>query len=152
MSIDSDADYDATLAEIEDAIAQVPGARSDLVTYSEQKIRDVGALREGENQVTGDGLDVLTGSEHPLVVRVFGQNLDVLGREASKVQSLMSQIEGVVDPRVEQPVEQSNVEIEVDLDRAQQFGIKPGDVRRAEATSSRGCSSAASSRSRRCSM
>jgi CzcA family heavy metal efflux pump len=134
VSIDSDADYDATLAAIEDAIAQVPGAHSDLVTYSEQKIRDVGALREGENQVTGDGLDVLTGSERPLVVRVYGQNLDVLRGEASKVQSLMSQIEGVVDPRVEQPVEQPNVEIEVDLDRAQQFGIKPGDVRRAEAT------------------
>jgi CzcA family heavy metal efflux pump len=134
VSIDSDADYDATVAAIEDAIAQVPGARSDLVTYSEQKIRDVGALREGENHVTGDGLDVLTGSERPLVVRVYGQNLDVLRREASKVQSLMSQVDGVVDPRVEQPVEQPNVEIEVDLDRAQQFGIKPGDVRRAEAT------------------
>src|SRR5919106_1367451 len=134
VSIDSDADYDATVAAIEDAIAQVPGARSDLVTYSEQKIRDVGALREAENQVTGDGLDVLTGSERPLVVRVYGQNLDALRREAGKVQSLMSQIDGVVDPRVEQPVEQPNVEIEVDLDRAQEFGIKPGDVRRAEAT------------------
>jgi CzcA family heavy metal efflux pump len=134
VSIDSDADYDSTVDEIEDAIAQVPGARSDLVTYSEQKIRDVGALREGDNQVTGDGLDVLTGSERPLVVRVYGQNLDVLRGEADKVQSLMSRIDGVVDPRVEQPVEQPNVEIEVDLDRAQGFGIKPGDVRRAEAT------------------
>jgi CzcA family heavy metal efflux pump len=134
VSIDSDADYDATVGAIEDAIAQVPGARSDLVTYSEQKIRDVGGLREGENHVTGDGLDVLTGSERPLVVRVYGQNLDLLRGEAGKVQSLMSQIDGVVDPRVEQPLEQANVEIEVDLDRAQQFGIKPGDVRRAEAT------------------
>ena len=134
VSIDSDADYDETVAAIEEAIAEVPGARGDLVTYAEQKIRDVGALRDGENQITGDGLDVLTGSEHPLVVRVYGQNHDVLGREASKVQTLMSQIDGVVDPRVEQPVEQPNVEIEVDLDRAQQFGIKPGDVRRAEAT------------------
>ena len=134
VSIDSDADYDATLAAIEDAIAQVAGARSDLATYSEQKIRDVGALRAGQNQVTGDGLDVMTGSERPLVVRVYGQNLDALRREATKVRSLMSQVEGVVDPRVEQPVEQQNVEIEVDLDRAQRFGIKPGDVRRAEAT------------------
>ncbi|MGH2451362.1 MAG: efflux RND transporter permease subunit [Candidatus Limnocylindria bacterium] len=134
VSIDSDADYDATVAAIEDAIGEVPGARSDLVAYSEQQIRDVGALREGENPITGDGLDVLTGSERPLVVRVYGQNFDALRREAGKVQSLMSQVDGVVDARVEQPVEQPNVEIEVDLDRAQQFGIKPGDVRRAEAT------------------
>jgi Cu/Ag efflux pump CusA len=134
VSIASDADYDATVSAIEDAIAEVPGARSDLVTYSEQKIRDVGSLRDGETQVTGDGLDVLTGSDRPLVVRVYGQNLDTLRREARKVQSLVSQVEGVVDPRIEQPVEQPNVEIRVDLDRAQQFGIKPGDVRRAEAT------------------
>jgi CzcA family heavy metal efflux pump len=134
VSIDSDADYDATVASIEDAIAQVPGARSDLLTYAEQEIRDVGALREGENPVTGDGLDVLTGSDRPLVVRVYGQSFDGLRREASKVRQLMSQVEGVVDPRVEQPVEQPNVEIEVDLDKAREVGIKPGDVRRAEAT------------------
>jgi Cu/Ag efflux pump CusA len=77
---------------------------------------------------------VLTGSDKPLVVRVFGENLDVLRREAGKVQALMSQTDGVVDPRVEQLRTQPNVEIEVDLDRARDFGIKPGDVRRAEAT------------------
>jgi CzcA family heavy metal efflux pump len=134
VSIDSDADYDATVASIEDAVAGVQGARGDIVTYSEQKIRDVGALREGENLVTGDGLDVLTGSDKPLVVRVYGQNLDILRREATNVRTLMSQVDGVVDPRVEQPAEQPNVEIEVDLAKARQVGIKPGDVRRAEAT------------------
>lgn len=134
VSIDTGADYDATVASIEDAIGRVQGARAELVSYSEQKIRDVGALREGENTVTGDGLDVLTGSDRPLVVRVYGQDLELLRREASKVQQLMSQVEGVVAPRVRQPVEQPNIEIEVDLDRAQSLGLKPGDVRRAEAT------------------
>jgi len=133
VSIDPDADYDATRASIADAVAKVDGARADVVTYSEQKIRDVGGLRKGENPVTGDGLNVLTGSTKPLVVRVYGQNLDVLRREASKVQTLMSQVDGVVDPRFEGPVEQPNVEIEVDLEKARPFGIKPGDVRRAEA-------------------
>ena len=46
----------------------------------------------------------------------------------------MSQVDGVVDPRVEQLVEEPNLEIEVDLDKAQRYGIKPGDVRRAAAT------------------
>jgi CzcA family heavy metal efflux pump len=134
VSIDSGANYDATFASIEDAAAQVQGVRSDVVTYSDQKIRDVGALRDGDNAVTSDGLDVLTGSDRPLVVRVYGQELAPLRREAGKVRQLMSQVDGVVDPRVEQPVVQPNVEIEVDLERARQFGIKPGDVRRAEAT------------------
>jgi CzcA family heavy metal efflux pump len=134
VSIDSGADYDATFDAIENAVEEVPGVRSNVVTYSEQKIRDVGALREGDNPATGNGLDVLTGSDKPLVVRVYGENLDELRRQAARVQQLMLRTDGVVDPRVEELVEQPNVEIEVDLDKARRFGVKPGDVRRAEAT------------------
>ena len=134
VTVSSDADYDATVKSIERTVAGVRGVRSDVLTYSQQMIRDVGALKEGENPVTGNGLDVLTGSDRPLVVRMYGENLDVLRREAAKVRQLMSRVDGVVDPRVEQPVEQPNVEIEVDLDRARELGIKAGDVRRAEAT------------------
>jgi Cu/Ag efflux pump CusA len=134
VSIDSGADYDATFASIEDAVSDVQGARGDVITYSEQKIRDVGALREGQNFATGDGVDVLTGTDRPLTVRVYGENLDTLRRQAARVQALMSQTDGVSEPRVEELVEQPNVEIEVDLGKARQFGIKPGDVRRAEAT------------------
>jgi Cu/Ag efflux pump CusA len=134
VSIDSGADYDKTFASIEDAVAGVQGVRSDVITYSEQKIRDVGALRDGQNLATGEGIDVLTGSDQPLVVRVFGQEFDVLRREANKVRTLMSQTDGVVDPRVAQLTTQPNIEIEVDLDKARAFGVTPGDVRRSEAT------------------
>ncbi|HJS69559.1 MAG TPA: efflux RND transporter permease subunit, partial [Gaiellaceae bacterium] len=41
---------------------------------------------------------------------------------------------GVVDPVVREATEQPNVEIEVDIAKAREAGIKPGDVRRAEAT------------------
>ena len=47
VSIDSGADYDATLASIEDTVDRVRSARHDVVTYSTQKIRDVGALQRG---------------------------------------------------------------------------------------------------------
>jgi Cu/Ag efflux pump CusA len=134
VSVDSGADYDATFTAIEDAVAGVQGVRSDVITYSEQRIRDVGALREGQNPATGDGIDVLTGTDRPLTVRVYGAELGTLRRQAARVQTLMTQTDGVVDPRVEELIEQPNVEIEVDLERARQFGVKPGDVRRAEAT------------------
>jgi hypothetical protein len=64
------ADHDSTLGSIKRAAADFPGVRADVATYSEQKIRDVGALRGGANSVTGNGLDVLTGADKPLVVRV----------------------------------------------------------------------------------
>ncbi|MDQ3867418.1 MAG: efflux RND transporter permease subunit, partial [Actinomycetota bacterium] len=134
VSVDSGADYDATLASIEDVVRRVPGVERDVVTYSTQRIRDVGALDEGENPVRGNRLDVLTGSERPLVVRVYGQDLGVLRREANKVRRIMSEVDGVVDPRVDLPATQPTLEIEVDLDKARRYGIKPGDVRRAEAT------------------
>ena len=46
---------------------------------------------------------------------------------------LMNGIDGVVDATVEAPAEQPTLRIEVDIDRARRFGVKPGDVRRAEA-------------------
>ena len=49
------------------------------------------------------------------------------------MRQLVSQVDGVVDPRVALPTTQPTIEIEVDLDRAQRHEIKPGDVRRAEA-------------------
>ncbi len=133
VSIDSGADYDKTRASIEDVIDRTQGVRSDVVTYSEQKIKDVGALNEGDNPNSGSGLDVLTGTDRPLTVRVYGQNQDVLRREAAKVRQLVSQVDGVVDPRVALPGTHPSIEIEVDLDKARRYEIKPGDVRRAEA-------------------
>jgi CzcA family heavy metal efflux pump len=134
VSIDSGADYDKTVAAINRAVGTVRGVDRDVMTYSTQKIRDVGALAQGRNEARGDGLDILTGSDRPLVARVYGQNPDILRREANKVRQAMSEIDGVKNPQIELPRTQPTLEIEVDLDRAQRFGIKPGDVRRAEAT------------------
>jgi len=134
VTIERGADHGATLESIEEALARVQGVETELVTYTEQELREVGGLREGSNPVTGNDLDVLTGNARPLAVRVYGQNLDVLRREASKVQTLMAQVDGVVDPQLARPAEQPTIEIEVDVVKARRFGVKPGDVRRAEAT------------------
>ena len=133
VSIDSGADYDKTLASVKDTVNGTGGVQKDVVTYSSQKIRDVGALSEGDNPNRGNGLDVLTGTDKPLVVRVFGQEQDVLRRQAERVRQLVAGVDGVENLRVAQPVTQPQVEIEVDLDKAARYQIKPGDVRRAEA-------------------
>jgi Cu/Ag efflux pump CusA len=97
-------------------------------------MRDVGSLNTGANTVTGSGLDVLTGLNTPLAVRVYGQDPKILAAEAAKVQQMMAAIDGISNPRVEGAATQPTIEIEVNLDKAQQVGISPGDVRRAEAT------------------
>jgi Cu/Ag efflux pump CusA len=132
-SVGSGADYDRTVRRIEEVVTSRPGVEPDVASYSARKIREVGALARGDNDVAGDGLDVLTGSDRPLVARVYGHDLAVLRRQAERVQAVMSEVDGVSDPRVEVPQQQPNLVIEVDLARAQRLGIKPGDVRRAEA-------------------
>jgi CzcA family heavy metal efflux pump len=135
VSIDSNADYDETVAAIEDAAGRVSSAKTDVVTYSKQKVRDVGTLDDGEAPVAGkdNDIDVLTGSDKPLVVRLYGQNSAILRREALRVQKLVSEVDGVDKPSVELPVTEQTVEIKVDLAKARRYGIKPGEVRRAEA-------------------
>jgi len=131
VSIGPDAGYKTTLAAIENAARQVPGATAEVVPYSTQEMRDVGSLNTGANTVTGSGLD---GLNTPLAVRVYGQDPKILAAEAAKVQQMMTTIDGVENPRVEGAATQPTIEIEVNLDKAQQVGISPGDVRRAEAT------------------
>ena len=135
VSIDPGADYDVTTASIRRVVAGYPGLDSDVLTYSEQRIRDIGAVQGGE-QAQSEGTDVvevLRGvADEPIVVRVYGgTDENVLRAKADEVKRLLSKVDGVVDPQVELPVEEPILSIEVELAAARRYGIKPGDVRRA---------------------
>ena len=134
VKIGSDADYDATMAEIRDVVASLdePVDR-EIVTHSQQEVNDVGTLIDAEAPGSGDNLDVLTGADKPLVVRVYGQGLETLRTEADDVRDIVGGVDGVLDPPVEAVPEEPVLAIETDLARAEPFGIKPGDVRRASA-------------------
>jgi Cu/Ag efflux pump CusA len=134
VTIEPGADYDETMQAIRDAAATVPEVTPEVVSYTTEKMRDVGALINGQNPVKGSELNLLTGVEQPLAVRLYGQNPDVLREQADRVQSLLAGVEGVVEPRVITTTSEPTVEIEVDLAKAQAAGVTPGDVRRAEAT------------------
>jgi Cu/Ag efflux pump CusA len=77
--------------------------------------------------------EALSPVDEPIRVRLYGQRLDVLAREAAKVRESIAGIQGIQDPRVHEETTEPVVEIEVDLAAAEKFGIKPGDVRRSAA-------------------
>src|SRR5687768_8443519 len=134
VKIGSDADYDATVAEIQDVVASLDETVDrEIVTSSQQEVNDVGTLTDAEAPGSGNNLDVLTGADKPLVVRVYGQNLDTLRSEADDVRDIVGGVDGVLDPTVETVPEEPVLTIETDLARAEPYGIKPGDVRRASA-------------------
>jgi len=117
VSIDPSADYDKTVASIQEVVGGYPGLDGEVLTYPTQRIDDL-----------------LSGSGDGLVVRVYGQDLDVLRSKAEEVRQLLTGIEGTANQQVQRLVEEPTLEIEVDLAKAQEVGIKPGDVRRAAAT------------------
>lgn len=115
ISIDPAVDYDKTVAAIQETVDGYPGLVRDVQTYLKERIREV-----------------LTGSSEAIVVRIFGPELDVLYAKAEEVRQGISEIEGIVDLHTELQVLVPQIQIEVDLVKAEQYGIKPGDVRRAQ--------------------
>lgn len=133
VRLSADADYDDAMGAIRDTAGGLSGYTHDVVSYSSQRLREIGAVVQG-TAVSGSTLDVLTGSAHPLTVRIYGEDLSAMLTKADEVQQALSGVDGIVDPRVIAPAMEKAVEITVDLDKAAVHGIKPGDVRRAEAT------------------
>ena len=117
ITIDPDADYDATRASIDEVVHGYPGLQRDVVTYPSARIEEV-----------------LSGSDDPITVRVFGQDLTILRGKAEEVKRVLSGIEGIEVPRVAAQSDEPTLEIEVDLEAAERYEIVPGDVRRAAAT------------------
>ena len=117
VSVDPSVDYDETLAKIQETVAGYPGIYRDVQTYLKERIREV-----------------LTGSSDAIVIRIFGQDLGLLQEKAHEVQAILGDIDGVVDPYVDTVEDIPQVEVEVDLERALEYGLKPGDVRRSTST------------------
>jgi CzcA family heavy metal efflux pump len=117
VSLDPGADYQATLAAVRDTVDGYPGLVRDVQTYERQSITRV-----------------LTGSSDPIVVHVFGPRFDLLRRTAEEIRRSLAAIDGVARVNMEHQVEQPHVSVEVNLAKAERYGLKPGDVRRAAAT------------------
>ncbi len=117
LRIDQAADYDTTLAAVRETVHGYPGFELQLSTYLDEKTSKA-RPENAEN----------------LVVRVYGHDFDVLREKAEDVKKAISSVNGLTDIRVEGLIEEPQVEIRVKLDKAEQYGIKPGDVRRAAAT------------------
>lgn len=117
ISIDPKADYDKTLKAVQDVVEGYPGLYRDVQTYLKERIREV-----------------LTGGGEAIIVRIYGKDLNVLRENAEKVKNIMSETPGIIEEHVELQENIPQIDVQVDIAKAQAHGIKPGDVRRAAAT------------------
>jgi Cu/Ag efflux pump CusA len=117
VSIDPNADYDTMVAAIQAVVDSYPGFDRTVLTYLDERSREA-----------------LTGASEAIVVRTYGPDVAVLRQQAEQVRQALAGISGIVDLHVASQAEEPQVQIEVDLARAEPYGLKPGEVRRAVAT------------------
>lgn len=116
VTIDRSADYDQTVAAIRSVVNGYPGLNGKVLTYMQDRTSELTAM-----------------SENAVNVRIYGDRQDVLQSEADKLKKALTGLNGISDLKVVLPVEEPTLQIEVNLEKAQQYGIKPGDVRRTAA-------------------
>ncbi len=112
ISLDPDVEYHKTVQEIQDVVNGYPGLYRDLLTYLRERIKEV-----------------LTGSSATLVIRIYGENLEVLRSKAEEVKKSIENINGVIDLKVQQQVLVPQVEVRIKAEKASQFGLTAGKIR-----------------------
>jgi CzcA family heavy metal efflux pump len=116
ISIDPKVDYDETVAAIKEVVDGYPGLYRGVETYLDERISEV-----------------LTGESEPIVVRIFGSDLNVLRVQAELVRQAMTTIKGINDVKKDINVDVPHIQVTERPDAALHYGLKPGDVRRASA-------------------
>jgi len=114
VSIDPSADYEATVAALKQVVAGYPGLDPEVLTYLQKKVREE-----------------LSGTGESFIVRVYGEDMNMIRNKAEEVRKGLVGIDGIVDAEVQYPREMPTLEIEVDIEKAKRYNLKPGDVRRA---------------------
>jgi len=116
ISLDSNADYPATLAAVRRVLAGFPGYGHTVESYADSSVANARTYSEG--------------SGPDLTVRVYGSNADTLRASAQKVASAVAEIPGVTNTQVTTTTAQPLIQIETDIAKAAKYGLKPGDIRR----------------------
>lgn len=117
ISLDRDVDYQNKVAEIQAIVDGYPGLYRDLLTYLRERVKEV-----------------LTGASASIVVRIYGDDIEQLRQHASRVRDAIADVEGVSDLKIEQQVLVPQLDVRLKPAAAEQFGLTPGDVRRAATT------------------
>ncbi len=117
ISLDPEADYDPTVAKIQEVVDGYPGLFRDVLTYLKERIKEV-----------------LSGASATVVVRLFGPDLAVLREKAQEVSKAIADVKGVVNLKVEPQVLVPQILVRLKPEAAANFGLTPGAVRRAATT------------------
>lgn len=113
VSLDGAADHAAVMAAIHEIVAGYPGLLSEVELYQPTRTHEA-----------------LTGPAKDIAVRVYGHDEAVIREKAQEISGLLTGITSLTDVTAEIPSDEPEVQIEVDLAKAEKHQVKPGEVRR----------------------
>jgi CzcA family heavy metal efflux pump len=112
ISVDPDADLDATSERVREVVDGYPGVFRDVQTYLQERMREV-----------------LSGGGAAVIVRLRGDNLALLRATANELAHQLESVPGVVHARPEAQVLVPQIQIRVDAQRCAAWGVEAGTVR-----------------------
>jgi Cu/Ag efflux pump CusA len=107
-------DYAAARKKIEAIMARHPGFQHDLLTYLQERIKEV-----------------LSGASASIVLRIYGPELDGLRDRAQEIRKAIQDVPGVADLKVEPQVLVPQLQMKVDKYGAIAYGLMPQDINKA---------------------
>lgn len=116
VNLDATAPYDRTVEQIEEIARQASSLATLVTTHTGQRIEDLLGNRSDD-----------------IVVRVYGENPDILADKAEEIRQLVARVDGITGLTIDSPPQEQAVRISTDLDAALAVGLKPGDIRRQSA-------------------
>ena len=110
-----------TEGEIRAVLAAVPGIQFEVMTFLGDRI--------GES---------ISGETSPVVVNVFGEDLDTLDAKAREVARVLAAVPGAADVQLKSPPGAPRIAVRLRPERVAEFGLRPVEVLEAIQTAYQG--------------
>lgn len=101
----------AVLDEIREILEEYPGIRYEAYNFLSERI-----------------YETISGYTTPIVVNIYGNDLDELDRKATEVARVMQEIDGASSVQVQSSSESPQLQIALKLDKLKEHGLKPVEV------------------------
>lgn len=74
--------------------------------------------------------ELMTGIRQDVAVKLYGEDMDVLAREADQISKIISSVKGVTEPTIEKVKGLPQITVKYDRQKMAQYGLKVSDVNR----------------------
>jgi HME family heavy-metal exporter len=110
-----------------------PSARSKEQLYSEirRQLKDLPASINLGQPISHRIDHMLSGVRAQIAIKIFGEDLDTLRAQASRLQGRLQEIPGIADLEIEKQVLAPQIKVRIDYEAAAQYGLSASQLLRA---------------------